>query len=76
MILFCILSKLVNFFIHLTVSNEHQTGCALCFAIHQVEGERSLISDLQRVHEHFNDAGRLIKVHRVFLDRKRKKKCE
>lgn len=52
----------------LTISNEHQTGCALSLAIHQVKGERSLISDLQRIHEHLNDAGRLVKVHCVFLE--------
>lgn len=58
----------------LTISNEHQTGCTLGLAIHQVEGERSLIGDLQRVHEHFNDAGRFVKVHGVFLKKMKKHK--
>lgn len=52
----------------LTISNEHQTGCPLGLAVHQVKGERSLVGDLQRVHEHFNDAGGLVKVHCVFLE--------
>lgn len=59
-------------YIYLTVSNEHQTGCTLCLAVHQVKGESSLVSDLQRVHKHLNDAGRLIKVHRVFLEGERR----
>ena len=52
----------------LTISNENQTGCTLSFAVHQVKGEGSLIGDLQRVHKHLNDAGRLVKLHCVLLE--------
>lgn len=57
----------------LTISNEHQTGCALSLAIHQVKGERSLVGDLQRVHEHLNDASGLVEVHCIFLEEMKQK---
>lgn len=54
----------------LTFSNEHQAGCPLGLPIHQVKGESSLIGNLQWVHEHFNNASGLVKVHWIFLEAK------
>ena len=53
-----------------TVSYQHQAGLVGCFPVFQPEGEGALVRRGQRLHDHLDHAGALVKVHLVFLQNK------